>query len=389
MARQTGTEQRTTCAGETVAAFVPFPLPPSDPPLDLDVDARAILARAEEALRRLDLAGGFLRSVDGLVDAFVRREAVLTSQIEGTQATLVDLLEFESDGEPAGTIDPDVEEVCNDLDALSHARAELQRPDGLPLSMRLLNDTHAVLMRGARGADKQPGAVRRSQNWIGGSRPGNARFVPPPPDALPDLLSAFERSIHQPDDLPALVRVGLLHVQFETIHPYLDGNGRIGRLLIALLLEQFGLLAQPLCYLSLHFKRHRREYYDRLHAVRTDGDWEGWTRFFLDGVATVASEATTLATEVFARIAADRQRVHAAGTSTLAAARLFELLPRHPIVTIARAMELLDTTRPTATKAVGALVEAGVLVERSGRKRDQRFGYARYLELLGHGTEVE
>lgn len=386
MPRITGTYERTTVGGEEVAAFIPRPLPPADPPLVLDEAARALLRSAEEALGRLDLARGMVPSLDWFIYGFVRKEAVVSSQIEGTQATLIDLLAFEAQEEAGASAD--VREVCNYIDALNFARAELADESGLPLSMRLLNQTHARLMKGARGADKLPGDIRRSQNWIGGTRPGNAAFVPPPPHALPDALSAFEKYMHAEDELPPLVRAGLLHVQFETIHPYLDGNGRIGRLLVTLLFEQWGLLSAPLLYLSLFFKRHRGEYYQRLAAVRTDGDWEGWARFFLEAVATIATEAVGSARELFARVSEDRARVLAAPSSSVMAARLFEVLPSHPIVTIARAMELLSTTRPTATKAVTTLVEAGVLAETSGKRRDRTFEYAAYLELLRTGTDL-
>lgn len=386
MARITGTYERTTVGGEEVAAFIPSPLPPADPPLALDEEARALLRSAEEALGRLDLARGMVPSLDWFIYGFVRKEAVVSSQIEGTQATLIDLLAFEAQEETGASAD--VQEVCNYIDALNFARTELASESGLPLSMRLLNQTHARLMQGARGADKLPGEVRRSQNWIGGTRPGNAAFVPPPPHALPDALSAFEKYMHAPDELPALVRAGLLHAQFETIHPYLDGNGRIGRLLVTLLLERWGLLSAPLLYLSLFFKRHREAYYRYLAAVRTDGDWEGWTRFFLEAVTTIATEAVGSARELFARVGEDRARVLAAPSSSVMAARLFEVLPSHPIVTIARAMDLLSTTRPTATKAVTTLVEAGVLAETSGKRRDRTFGYVAYLDLLRAGTDL-
>ena len=255
--------------------------------------------------------------------------------------------------------------------------------------MRLLNETHGLLMRGVRGADKQPGEVRHSQNWIGGTRPGNAAFVPPPPHLLGDVLTEFEKYIHADSDFSPLVHAGLLHVQFETIHPYLDGNGRIGRLLVTLLLDHFGVLSSPLLYLSLFFKRHRDEYYRRLLAVRTDGDWEGWISFFLDAAATIAGEATSTARDIFALVSRDRQHVLDARSSTVMAARLFEQLPQHPIVTIATVTNLLATTKPTANKAVTALVDAGVLVETTGRKRDRTFCYHAYLDLLRTGTELE
>jgi Fic family protein len=297
-------------------------------------------------------------------------------------------LTFEAQGDELLAADADVQQVYSYLDALAYARAQLADDSGLPLSLRLLNETHARLMKGVRGTDKQPGEIRSSQNWIGGTRPGNAVFVPPPPHVLGETLSALERYMHTESDLPPLVRAGLLHVQFETIHPYLDGNGRLGRLLVTLLLEHWGLLSQPVLYLSLFFKTSRDEYYRRLGAVRTDGDWEGWTRYFLSGVADIAREAVESARDLFALINRDRGRVLAVPSSTVMAARLFETLPSHPIVSVAGAMELLRTSRPTATKAISGLVDAGVLSETSGRKRDRTFGYAGYLDRLRVGTDA-
>jgi Fic family protein len=391
--RTTGRYERTTVAGEQVAAFVPRALPPTEPPLVLDGAVTGRLRAAEQALIRLELAGEMVPSLDWFIYAFVRKEAVLSSQIEGTQATLVDLLTFEAQGEAdAESNTPpnaDVEEICNYLDALTYSRAQLADAKGLPLSMRLLSETHERLMRGVRGAEKHPGEVRRSQNWIGGSRPGNARYVPPPPHLLGEVLGAFEKYLHANDALPPLVRAGLLHVQFETIHPYLDGNGRIGRLLVTLLLEHWQLLTKPVLYLSLFFKRHREEYYRRLNAVRTDGDWEGWLDFFLDGVATIADEAVASARELFTLVATDRTRVLAHEAMSVVAMRLFELLPRHPIVTVAAAMKLVQTTKPTASRAIELLVAAGVLAETTGKKRDRSYVYRGYLDRLKVGTELE
>ena len=367
-------------------AFVPHPLPPVDPPLDLTrLDAR--LRAAERGLARLDVAGAMVPSLDWFIYAFVRKEAVISSQIEGTQATLVDLLNHEATEEPTPPT-ADVEEICNYVDALAYARAQLADPTAPPLSMRLLNTTHARLMRGVRGATKLPGEVRRSQNWIGGSRPGNASFVPPPPHLLPDGISALERYMHAEDDTHPLVRAGLVHVQFETLHPYLDGNGRVGRLLISLLLEHRGLLTRPLLYLSLFFKRHRAEYDRRLSVVRTDGDWEGWLDFFLDGVATIAEEAVATASDLFARVGRDRERLLGRPDTELMTVRLFERLPTHPIVTSASVMRLLITSRPTAGRALDALVDAGILVETTGKRRDRTFAYEGYLQRLREGTEV-
>jgi Fic family protein len=386
MARITGRHETTVAGGEAVRAFVPHPLPPADPPLDLTrLDAR--LRAAERGLARLEVAGAMVPSLDWFIYAFVRKEAVISSQIEGTQATLVDLLNHEATEEPTPPT-ADVEEICNYVDALSYARAQLADPAAPPLSMRLLNATHARLMRGVRGATKLPGEVRRSQNWIGGSRPGNASFVPPPPHLLPEGISALERYVHAEDDTHPLVRAGLLHVQFETLHPYLDGNGRVGRLLISLLLEHRGLLTRPLLYLSLFFKRHRAEYYRRLSLVRTDGDWEGWLDFFLDGVATIAEEAVATASDLFARVAQDRERLLGRPDTALMTVRLFERLPTHPIVTSASVMRLLGTSRPTAGRALDALVDAGILVETTGKRRDRTFAYESYLQRLREGTEV-
>jgi Fic family protein len=389
--RTTGRYERTTVGGEEIAAFVPHALPPTDPPLVMDAVLTERLRTAEQALVRLELAGAMVPSLDWFIYAFVRKEAVLSSQIEGTQATLVDLLTFEAQAGAEQSTPPnaDVEEICNYLDALTYSRAQLASRNGLPLSMRLLGETHERLMRGVRGTEKLPGEVRRSQNWIGGSRPGNAAYVPPPPHALGEVLGAFEKYLHADDTLPLLVRAGLLHVQFETIHPYLDGNGRIGRLLVTLLLEHWKLMTKPLLYLSLFFKRHRDDYYRRLNAVRVDGDWEGWLDFFLDGVATIADEAALSARDLFALVAADRSRVLAHDGMSVVALRLFELLPRHPVLTVASVMKLVKTTKPTAGRAIELLVAAGVLVETTGKKRDRSFVYESHLDRLRIGTELE
>lgn len=380
--------------GEEVAAFLPQDLPPANPPLAITATLAERLRTAEQALMRLNLAGEMVPSLDWFLYAFVRKEAVLSSQIEGTQATLVDLFAFEAQEEanlPRRDLahpSADVEEVCNYLDALAYAQRQLADPHGLPLSMRLLGETHRRLMSGVRGAEKLPGVVRTTQNWIGGSRPGNAAFVPPPPHALGELLGALEKYMHEEDALHPLVRAGLLHVQFETIHPYLDGNGRLGRLLVTLLLGHWRLLKQPILYLSLFFKRRRDDYYRLLNGVRTDGDWEAWLDFFLDGVAMVADEAVDTARELFALVAEDRNLVLAGETSSVAAIRLFELLPRHPIMTVGIAKTLLAATRPTAGKAVELLAELGILVESTGRKRDRSFVYRAYLDRLKVGTEL-
>ena len=386
MKRQTGEYEESVAAGEVVRAFVPYALPPADPPLDLGGDLTPLRVRAEEQLRLLELAGDLVPSVDWFVYAFVRKEAVLSAQIEGTQATLLDLLEAEASGE--APVNADVEEVCGYLDALNYAWEELKSESGLPLSTRLLCETHRRLLAGARGAQKLPGEVRRSQNWVGGTRPGNANFVPPPPHRLARLLSDLEHAIHDASELPPLVRVGLIHAQFETLHPYLDGNGRLGRLLIALLLRHWGLLSRPLLYLSLFLKMHRQEYYRRLDAIRTDGDWEGWLGYFLEGVAVVADEAVATARHLHAIVEENRERLHARDDATVLSLRLFERLPQHPIVTVNRVVELLDCSRPAAAKALRVLEGAGVLSALGERKKNRALVFRTYLEHLREGTDL-
>lgn len=379
MARQSGTYVSVTTSGEEVRAFLPAPLP-VQPPVVLP---GARLAAAENAIHDLNLVAQMVPSLDWFLYGFVKKEAVLSSQIEGTQATLTDLFAFEAQEDETPT--PDVEEVCNYVEALKYARGQLASAKGLPLSIRLLNETHKRLMRGVRGAGKAPGQVRKTQNWIGGSRPGNAAFVPPPPGQLPKLLTNLEQFLHGDTPISPLARAGIAHVQFETIHPYLDGNGRIGRLLIALLLEHWKVLPHPLLYLSLFFRRHQAEYYRRLSLVRTAGDWEGWLDFFLDGVATTGEEAVSLARELFALVTTDRSKILASSTASVYSLRLFELLPSNPIVTVNSAIRLLDTTKPTAGKAVSALVDAGVLEETTGRERGRQFIYREYFDRLGAG----
>jgi Fic family protein len=391
MTRITGRYASRTVGGEEVAAFVPHPLPPTDPPLLVDASSSDRLREAAQKVTRLDLAGEMVPSLDWFIYAFVRKEAVLSSQIEGTQATLDDLLELEangSEGPDTGT-PSDVRDICNYLDALEYARRQLARPKGLPLSMRLINGAHRRLLKGGRGAQRRPGEIRRSQNWIGGTRPGNARFVPPPHEELPRLLSELEQYIHAEEETHPLVRAGLVHVQFETIHPYLDGNGRIGRLLITLLLEHWSLLSAPLLYLSLFFRKHREQYYGRLDDVRRQGDWEGWLDFYLEGVSVIASEAVDSARDLNGIVSRDRDRVLGAKKASVMSLRLLEMLPRHPIVTVSRVVEMLDTTKPTASKSVGVLESLGILRQTSERRRDRLFRYEAYLEKLRAGTDLD
>ena len=385
MKRNTGTYRVSTAGGEEVRSFIPHPLPPRRPPLLIDEALQALLASANAAVAQLAVAGKMVPSAEWFLYGFVRKEAVISSQIEGTQATLRDVLTFEATRKADRP--EDVREVCNYLDALAHARHEIARPKGLPLSTRLLCEAHKRLLRGVRGAERQPGHVRSSQNWIGGTRPGNARFVPPPADDVPEALVALDKWMHAEDVLPPLVRAGLVHVQFETIHPFLDGNGRMGRLLVTLLIEHWGLLDSPLLYLSLALKRRREEYYARLSAVRTDGDWEGWTGFFLECVREAAHDGVETAGKLFSLLTKDRQRVLRQAGVTVPAIRLLDQLPRHPIVTLPLVMDILETTKPTASKAIEVLRKATILRETTGKQRDRVYAYQAYLTLLTGGTE--
>jgi Fic family protein len=380
MPRQTGTYRISTSHGETVRAFVPHPLPPDDPPLVIEGVLAELHSAALAAVGRLRVAGAMVPDPGWFLYGFVRKEAVLSSQIEGTQATLRDVATFEA----TSTADApaDVAEVCNYVDALNQARAAIADSGGLPLSMRLICETHRILMRGARGAEKLPGEIRRSQNWIGGSRPGNARFVPPPPEEVASALAALERWIHADDPLPPLVRAGLAHVQFETIHPFLDGNGRIGRMIVGLLVEHWNLLGQPILYLSIAFKRRQGEYYSRLGSVRAKGDWEGWTSFFLECVAAAADDGVAVAQAIHALVARDRARIVGHPRATVAAIQLLERLPSTPVLTVPRATGLLGITAPTARKAVELLEDLDVLRETTGKQRDRVYSYHAYLDLL-------
>jgi Fic family protein len=384
MARITGTYRTTVVGSEKVKAFIPHPLPPRDPPLVIEGGLARLHAEAVAAVGQLVVAGAMVPSANWFLYGFVRKEAVISSQIEGTQATLMDVLTYEATHKAERPAD--VEEVCNYVEALSLARSEIAKPRGLPFCTRLLCAAHKRLMRGTRGAEKQPGAVRTSQNWIGGSRPGNARFVPPPYDVLPQALADLERWVHGEDPLPPLVRAGLAHVQFETIHPFLDGNGRIGRLLIALLMDHWGLLKTPLLYLSLAFKRRRSDYYQRLLEVRTKGDWEGWTEFFLQCVRESAEDGIGAAKRLFDLLGRDRRIVANHEATTVSTVRLFDFLPEHPIVTLPLVIRVLKTTKPTAGKAIEALCRAGILHETTGRQRDRIYAYSSYLKVLTEDT---
>ncbi len=380
MKRATGTYVKSTTLGEVVQAFVPDSLPPKNPTLALEV-YQDLNRKAEMALARLSGVSGLVPSVDWLLYSAIRKEALLTSQIEGTQATLTDLFDEEAGFKVSNT--DDVEEVTNYLQAFRLVQEQLRDPKGLPISVRLLCDAHRLLLNGVRGAGKQPGELRRSQNWIAGTRPGNAVFVPPPPENVPQLLTDMERFIHDGvTDLPPMVKVALIHAQFETIHPFLDGNGRIGRLLIATLFEHWGLLAEPLMYLSGYLKQHQAEYYRRLSNIRSEGDWEAWVTFFLEGVSVAAADAEHSIIEVASLIAADRKRLLQSPKAGPASYRLFEMLPMMPRFTIERVRQQLDTSFPTATAAVKVLEDLGIVTEMTGQKKNRSYSYQAYVELL-------
>ncbi|GAA4021967.1 Fic family protein [Actimicrobium antarcticum] len=380
--RSVGTMITSTALGESVQAFVPHPLPPANP----DLDVRSFASRnqaAEFALARLAGVSGLVPSVEWLLYSAIRKEALLTSQIEGTQATLTDLFDEEAGFAISNT--DDVEEVTNYLRAFRKVQDNLRDPAGLPISVRLLCEAHRLLLDGARGGGKQPGELRRSQNWIGGTRPGNAVFVPPPAERVADLLADMERFIHAPQSptsLPPLVRIALVHAQFETIHPFLDGNGRIGRLLIAALMEHWELLREPLVYLSGYLKQHQAEYYRRLSRIRNAGDWERWVSFFLEGVVVAATDAERNIVAIASLIAADRRRLLAEPKSTPASYRLFEMLPMMPRFSIERVRLALDTSFPTANAAVKVLQELGIVSELTGQKKNRCYSYQAYIEQL-------
>jgi Fic family protein len=381
MSKITGHYITTTVGGEPVRAFVPTALPPRLPAREA-AGLIEPLRGADTALAKLNLAGEMIPSVDWFIYAFLRKEALLSSEIEGTQATLIDVFAFEHTEQIGTSSVADLEEVSNYVSAMNYALGELRSKRGLPLSVRLLNECHRRLLRGARGVHKQPGEIRHSQNWIGGTRPGNAAFVPPPPEQVANLLAALERYVHKADSLPPLLRIAAIHVQFETIHPYLDGNGRIGRMLIALLLEHWELLSSPLLYMSAYFKKHQSNYYGHLERVRTEGDWPGWFKFFLSGTESAAHEAADSARLLHRQVTEDRRRLLASDGVTVSAIQLFEALPHHPVISMPLVTRLLNTTKPTAGKAIEILQSTEILKEMGQRKRDRLYSYHPYVDLL-------
>lgn len=376
----------TTTVGEKCQAFVPAPLPP-DPPLVLSDQDHDLLEKANRALGRLDGFASRLPDISLFLYFYVRKEAVLSSQIEGTQSSFSDLLMHEEALVPGVPLD-DVQEVSNYVAALNHGLKRL-REDDFPLSLRLIREMHQVLLEKGRGSDKSPGEFRRSQNWLGGTRPGNARFVPPPPEHVIECMGALEKFLHdQPKRTPALIKAALVHVQFETIHPFLDGNGRLGRLLIGLILCAESALREPLLYLSLFFKQNRQEYYDRLQRVRTEGDWIGWLHFFLEGVQVTAQRASEATENILNLFDKDRKKIDTLGRQSGSARRMHELLQRHPITTIPHAVEALDLTAPTVRAATQALEKEQIVREITGKKRDRIYVYDRYVKILDKGTEL-
>lgn len=368
-------------AGEEVRAFVPPPLPPV-PPINV-VGLLHRLSLAERALGRLDGITVLLPKQELFLYMYVRKEAVLSSQIEGTRSTLSDLLRFETEAAAGEPID-DVREVSNYVDAMMFG---LERLSSLPLSLRLIRELHSRLLSSGRGASKDPGEFRRTQNWIGGTRPGNALFVPPPVLEMEACLAALETFIHEDSSgTPALIKAGLLHVQFETIHPFLDGNGRVGRLLVTLFLCAEGVLSKPLLYLSLFLKTRRADYYRLLQEVRERGAWEPWLEFFLDGIAETANAAFSTASRIVELFKVDRERIATEGERAGSALRVHELLQQSPFVTAAMAAARTSLSAPTVHAALAELQRQGIVEEVTGKKRGRVFAYSAYLEILNDGT---
>ncbi len=380
-----GCYERRAAGPEPYRAFVPRPLPP-DPPLLLDDELQDLAERANRALGRLDGVAALLPDRSLFLYFYVRKEAVLSSQIEGTQSSLSDLLLHEEALAPGLLVD-DVVEVSRYVAAMNHGLRRLR--EGFPLSLRLLREIHGVLLEGSRGGEKTPGDFRRSQNWIGGTRPGNAQFVPPPEHEVAGCLADLERFLHDiPNRTPTLMKAALAHAQFETIHPFLDGNGRLGRLLITLLLCAEGALAEPMLYLSLYLKRNRQRYYDLLQQTRLEGDWEGWYRFFLEGVIETADQAAATAQRIMALFERDRAQIGAIGRAAGSALRVYDLMRRQPFLGISEAAGQLGLSYPTVTTTVERLARLGIVHEVTGRRRGRLFVYSDYLAILNEGTET-
>jgi len=370
--------------GEEAKAFLPNPLPPV-PGIEWTECLQSQFAAAHAALGRLDGIASVLPETTVFLYSYVRKEAVLSSQIEGTQSSLSDLLLFENEKAPGVPLD-DVQEVSNYVAAFEHGMKRLQ--DGFPISLRLVRELHDILLSKGRGSRKQPGEFRTSQNWIGGTRPGNARFVPPPADAVIPCLDALEKFLHnQPEKTSPLLKAGLAHVQFETIHPFLDGNGRVGRLLITLLLCAEGVLREPLLYLSLFFKQHRSLYYDLLNQTRETGDWETWLLFFFEGVAVTGNQAFDTAMRLLELFKSDAERIKQIGRAAPSALALHRHFQSHPVGSVRAAKELLGLSIPTLHASAKHLVRLGILHEVPSRGKTQLYAYPGFLGILNAGQE--
>ena len=375
--RETGQYIICSVSGERYQAFVPSRLPPN-PSLNMDA-LGDLLAEASAALGRLDGLAGFLPDISLFIYMYVRKEAVLSSWIEGTRSMLSDLLLYENKQAPGVPLE-DVREVSNYVAGLNHGLERIR--GGFPLCLRLLREIHTILLASGRSNTRLPGEFRSSQNWIGGSRPGNARFVPPPPEYLNETLGALEKFLHEQSRMPVLIKAALAHVQFETIHPFLDGNGRIGRLMITLLLCAQGALKAPTLYLSLYFKTQRFDYYDQLQRVRETGDWEEWLRFFLIGIIETAGQGVATARSILDLFERDRTRLESSSRVSPALLKVFTDLQRRPLTSGKNLAAQTELTAPTVNAALKKLAEIGVIEEITGKRRDRIFAYKEYLALL-------
>jgi Fic family protein len=381
--RQTGVHRQAS-GGAPYSTFLPHPLPP-DPPLHVSAELLALQDRANQALGRLDGITLLLPDPELFIYAYIRKEAVLSSQIEGTQSSLSDLLLYEANAAPGVPLD-DARETSNYIAALNHGLERILSGQ-LPLCNRLLREVHAELLSSGRGADKAPGRFRQEQNWLGGPDPSTARYVPPPWQEVEPAMARLERFLHDdPEQTPILIKAALAHAQFESIHPFLDGNGRVGRLLITLLLVSERVLSQPLLYLSLYLKQNRDTYYDHLQRVRTEGAWERWVEFFLRGVIDVAESATAATAQLVRVIERDRQRTHELGRGAATALRVHDLASRFVVIRPTTAMESLQLTGPPVYAAFKKLEALGILQEVTGRRRGKLYAYAEYLQILNEGT---
>jgi Fic family protein len=378
----------TVAFDETVQAFVPPPLPPV-PGLEMSSVLLNKLSEADRAIGRLDGITMMLPDKSLFLYMYVRKEAVLSSQIEGTQSTLDDLLRFENAAIAGQPID-DVREVSNYVKAMMYGLERMRdpSPQGLPLCLRLLREMHGLLLKDGRGSGKDPGAFRRSQNWLGGTRPGNAIYVPPPQQEMQICLGELEKFLHEDNTLPPLIKAGLLHLQFESIHPFLDGNGRLGRLLIALFLVEQQVLREPLLYLSLYLKTHRADYYRLLQEVRQRGTWEAWLEFFLTGVAATANNAHDSALRIMTLFSEDRTRITAVGEQANSMLRVHALLQNQPFVNATQVVDKTGLSMPTVNSAMAGLERLGLVHEVTGKKRGRVYAYEAFLRIIDEGTNV-